>query len=91
MFSVWVMMNKVTRRLSKIPEEVRGEIEPHFLTSDPVVNEDSRKLPKIDDNTADYICESLTVIKYTKTYVVIFTDGFISYNNLLTVILFVFS
>ncbi|KAG6736447.1 hypothetical protein POTOM_060779 [Populus tomentosa] len=58
--SVWVMMNKVTRRLSKIPEEVRGEIEPYFLTSDPVVNEDSRKLPKIDDNTADYICESLT-------------------------------
>ncbi|KAB5552621.1 hypothetical protein DKX38_009932 [Salix brachista] len=57
--SVWVMMNKVTRRLSKIPEEVRGEIEPYFLTSDPVVNEDSRKLPKIDDNTADYIRKSL--------------------------------
>jgi hypothetical protein len=85
------MMNKVTRRLAKIPEEVRGEIEPYFLTSDPVVIEDSRKLPKIDDNTADYICESLTVIKYNQTCVVIFTDDFISYNNLLTVILFVFS
>eukprot|EP00268_Persea_americana_P013781 TRINITY_DN1611_c3_g1_i3.p1 TRINITY_DN1611_c3_g1~~TRINITY_DN1611_c3_g1_i3.p1 ORF type:complete len:278 (+),score=45.28 TRINITY_DN1611_c3_g1_i3:512-1345(+) len=28
--SVWVMMNKRTRRLSKIPEEVRGEIGPFF-------------------------------------------------------------
>ncbi|CAK7334866.1 unnamed protein product [Dovyalis caffra] len=58
--SVWVMMNKVTRRLSKIPEEVRGEIEPYFLPSDPVVNEDSRKLQKIDDKTADYIRKGLT-------------------------------
>ncbi|KAF9662486.1 hypothetical protein SADUNF_Sadunf18G0058100 [Salix dunnii] len=58
--SVWVMMNKVTRRLSKIPEDVRGEIEPYFLNSDPVVNEDSTKLPKIDDKTADYIRKGLT-------------------------------
>lgn len=53
--SVWVMMNKKTRRLSKIPEEVRGEIEPYFLNSPPVVEEDSRKLQKLDDNTADYV------------------------------------
>ncbi|KAL0013900.1 hypothetical protein SO802_000969 [Lithocarpus litseifolius] len=53
--SVWVMMNKKTRKLSKIPEEVRGEIEPYFLDSDPVVEEDSRKLQKLDDNTADYV------------------------------------
>lgn len=52
--SVWVMMNKLTRRLSKIPEEVRGEIGPYFVNSDPVVEEDNRKLPKLDDNTADY-------------------------------------
>ncbi|KAG8657432.1 hypothetical protein MANES_03G066532v8 [Manihot esculenta] len=58
--SVWVMMNKLTRRLSKIPEEVRGEIEPYFLNSDPVVDEDSRKLPKLDDNTADYVRKGLT-------------------------------
>ncbi|KAJ6856932.1 palmitoyl-acyl carrier protein thioesterase [Populus alba x Populus x berolinensis] len=58
--SMWVMMNKVTRRLSKIPEDVRGEIEPFFLNSDPVVNEDSTKLPKLDDKTADYIRKGLT-------------------------------
>ncbi|XVF88471.1 hypothetical protein PTKIN_Ptkin19aG0054100 [Pterospermum kingtungense] len=58
--SIWVMMNKVTRRLSKIPEEVRGEIESYFMNSDPVVAEDSRKLVKLDDNTAEYVCKGLT-------------------------------
>lgn len=59
--SVWVMMNKKTRRLSKIPEEVRGEIEPYFMNSAPVVEEDSRKLQKLDENTADYVRTGLTV------------------------------
>ena len=53
-FSVWVMMNKLTRKLSKIPEEVRREIEPYFVNSDPVVEEDSRKLTKLDNETADF-------------------------------------
>ncbi|TXG61342.1 hypothetical protein EZV62_012705 [Acer yangbiense] len=52
--SLWVMMNKQTRRLSKLPDEVRGEIEPYFMNSDPIVDEDGRKLPKLDDNTADF-------------------------------------
>ena len=55
------MMNKLTRRLSKIPEEVRGEIEPYFVNSDPVIAEDSRKLTKLDDKTADYVRSGLTV------------------------------
>ncbi|KAE8687512.1 Palmitoyl-acyl carrier protein thioesterase [Hibiscus syriacus] len=58
--SVWVMMNKVTRRLSKIPEEVRGEIEPFFINSDPVVAEDSRKLVKLDVSTAEFVRKGLT-------------------------------
>ncbi|KAE7998787.1 hypothetical protein FH972_003296 [Carpinus fangiana] len=58
--SVWVMMNKKTRRLSKIPDEVRGEIEPYFMNSPPVVEEDSRKLQKLDDNTADYVRTGLS-------------------------------
>ncbi|KAL0697456.1 hypothetical protein Bca4012_053578 [Brassica carinata] len=58
--SVWVMMNKVTRRLSKLPEEVRGEIEPYFVNSDPILAEDSRKLTKLDDKTADYVRSGLT-------------------------------
>ncbi|KAI9117165.1 hypothetical protein K1719_011331 [Acacia pycnantha] len=52
--SVWVMMNKLTRRISKMPEEVRGEIEPYFLNLAPVVEEENGKLPKLDDDTADY-------------------------------------
>lgn len=55
------MMNKVTRRLAKIPDEVREEIGPHFVDSPPVVSEDSRKLPKLDDGRADYIHKGLTV------------------------------
>ncbi|KAE8676071.1 Palmitoyl-acyl carrier protein thioesterase [Hibiscus syriacus] len=58
--SIWVMMNKVTRRLSKIPEEVRGEIEPYFMNSEPVVAEDSRKLVKLDDSSAEYVRKGLT-------------------------------
>ncbi|XP_010557578.1 PREDICTED: palmitoyl-acyl carrier protein thioesterase, chloroplastic-like [Tarenaya hassleriana] len=58
--SVWVMMNKLTRRLSKLPGEVRGEIEPYFVNSDPAVDEDSRKLPKLDDNTADFVRSGLS-------------------------------
>uniref|UniRef100_A0A1J3GPG4 Acyl-[acyl-carrier-protein] hydrolase n=1 Tax=Noccaea caerulescens TaxID=107243 RepID=A0A1J3GPG4_NOCCA len=58
--SVWVMMNKLTRRLSKIPEEVRAEIEPYFVNSDPVLAEDSRKLTKLDDKAADYVRSGLT-------------------------------
>jgi len=54
------MMNKKTRRLSKIPDEVRGEIEPYFMNSPPVVEEDSRKLQKLDDNTADYVRTGLS-------------------------------
>lgn len=57
------MMNKLTRRLSKIPEEVRAEIEPYFVNSDPVLAEDSRKLTKLDDKTADYVRSGLTVSK----------------------------
>lgn len=55
------MMNKQTRKLSKIPDAVRAEIEGYFMDSAPVVDEDGRKLPKLDDSTADYIRTGLTV------------------------------
>ncbi|KAL0552811.1 hypothetical protein IC582_011938 [Cucumis melo] len=58
--SVWVMMNKETRKLSKIPEEVRREIEPFFMNTAPVIEDDGRRLPKIDDDTADYVRAGLT-------------------------------
>lgn len=58
--SNWVMMNRETRRLSKIPDEVRGEIEHYFVDAPPVVDDDGRKLPKLDETTADYVCNGLT-------------------------------
>ncbi|KAL3532407.1 hypothetical protein ACH5RR_005928 [Cinchona calisaya] len=58
--SIWVMMNKETRRLAKIPDEVRAEIGGYFVDSPPIVDEDGRKLPKLDDKTADYIRTGLT-------------------------------
>ncbi|XP_022899586.1 palmitoyl-acyl carrier protein thioesterase, chloroplastic-like isoform X2 [Olea europaea var. sylvestris] len=58
--SVWVMMNKETRRLAKIPDEVREEIGGYFVDSLPVVDEDSRKLPKLNGDNADYVRTGLT-------------------------------
>lgn len=55
------MMNKQTRKLSKIPEEVRREIEPNFMNTAPVIEDDGRRLSKIDDDTADYVRMGLTV------------------------------
>ncbi|XP_038987226.1 palmitoyl-acyl carrier protein thioesterase, chloroplastic-like isoform X2 [Phoenix dactylifera] len=58
--SVWVMINKHTRRLSKMPEEVRAELAPFFAERDAVLDEDSRKLPKLDDDSAGYVRRGLT-------------------------------
>lgn len=58
--SCWVMMNKQTRKLSKLPDEVRAEIGSFFVDAPPVVDEDSRKLPKLTDSSADYIQTGLT-------------------------------
>lgn len=43
-----------------MPEEVRGEIGPYFVDCAPVVDEDNRKLPKLDD-TAGFIRSGLSV------------------------------
>ncbi|KAI0487861.1 hypothetical protein KFK09_027684 [Dendrobium nobile] len=58
--SVWVMMNKQTRKLSKMPDEVRAEIGPYFIERTAIIDEDSRKLPKLHDDTAQYVREGLT-------------------------------
>ncbi|KAL9261481.1 Palmitoyl-acyl carrier protein thioesterase, chloroplastic-like protein [Drosera capensis] len=58
--SVCVMMNKKTRRLSKMPVEVRTEIQGYFVDKPPVIAEDERKLTKLDVNTAEHIRKGLT-------------------------------
>ncbi|MQL85600.1 hypothetical protein Taro_018111 [Colocasia esculenta] len=58
--SVWVMMNKQTRRLSKIPDEVRAEIGHYFIERSAIPDEDGRKLPKLADEDADCVHKGLT-------------------------------
>ncbi|XP_062197770.1 palmitoyl-acyl carrier protein thioesterase, chloroplastic-like [Phragmites australis] len=63
--SVWVMMNKKTRRLSKMPDEVRAEIGPYYNGHSVITDEQSEKLTKpgnkIDgDATKQFIRKGLT-------------------------------
>lgn len=58
--SVWVLMNKNSRKLAKMPDEVRAEIGPYFMERAAVIDEDSRKLPKLNHETAHYVRKSLT-------------------------------
>ncbi|MQL90306.1 hypothetical protein Taro_022890 [Colocasia esculenta] len=60
---VWLMMNKQTRRLSKIPEEVRAEKGHYFIKRSAILDEGSRKLPKLDDDNADCVHKGLTLQK----------------------------
>lgn len=48
--STWVMMNQKTRRLSKMPDEVRDEISPWFLEKRAIKEDSTEKLEKLDDN-----------------------------------------
>ncbi|MED6217341.1 hypothetical protein PIB30_016745 [Stylosanthes scabra] len=59
-FSSCALMNKLTRRLSKFPEEVRREIESYYVNNSTLfLEKDSNILPKLDDTTANYICSDL--------------------------------
>ncbi|CAA7409934.1 unnamed protein product [Spirodela intermedia] len=58
--STWVMMNRHTRKLSKMPEEVRAEIQPFFFERTSTVEQDDRKVEKVDEETADYVREGLS-------------------------------
>ncbi|CAJ2641250.1 unnamed protein product [Trifolium pratense] len=53
--STWVIMNRETRRLSKIPEEVRRELSPFYIHRIAVASEerDCEKIDKLTDGTAE--------------------------------------
>lgn len=61
--STWVIMNRETRRLSKIPDEVREEVQPFYLNraAIPVEDSDSAKIEKLNDQTAHRIRTGLAV------------------------------
>ncbi|KAK1326812.1 hypothetical protein QJS10_CPA01g01396 [Acorus calamus] len=56
--STWVMMNQHTRRLSKIPEDVRAEISPWFISRMAIKEDVPEKIIKLDDN-AKYVNSNL--------------------------------
>lgn len=55
------MMNKQTRKLARLPDEVRAEIGRFFVDAPPVINEDNGRLPKLTDSNANYVRTGLTV------------------------------
>nr|CAB3469456.1 unnamed protein product [Digitaria exilis] len=66
---VWVMMNKNTRRLSKMPDEVRAEIGPYFNGRTAITDEQSEKLAKPGstsdgDSAKQFIRKGLTQPKW---------------------------
>ena len=61
--STWVIMNRETRRLSKIPDEVRNEVTPFYLDRDAIATEniDHEKIEKLTDETAVRIRPGIAV------------------------------
>lgn len=59
--STWVIMNRQTRRLSKIPEEVRQELVPFYLhrLAVPTEEVDCEKIHKLTDDTAERVRSGL--------------------------------
>ncbi|CAK9138278.1 unnamed protein product [Ilex paraguariensis] len=59
--STWVIMNRETRRLCKIPDEVREEVQPFYLNRVSIAREDadSEKIEKLNDETAEIIRSGL--------------------------------
>lgn len=98
--STWVMMNKVTRRLSKMPEEVRGEIAPWFIDRHAIYQEEATdKIIKLDSN-AMYVDSDLKPkrsdldmnhhvnnVKYVRWMLETLPDHFQQQNQLSSIIL----
>ncbi|KAM3212168.1 hypothetical protein ACQJBY_065322 [Aegilops geniculata] len=59
--SKWVMMNKLTRKLARIPDEVRTEIVPFFSEYAAIEDQDHRKFPKLPEH------DRATSAKYVRT------------------------
>lgn len=44
-----------------MPDEVRAEMGPYFGEAPPIIDDDRRKLAKLNDSSAEYIMSGLTV------------------------------
>uniref|UniRef100_A0A0E0C2F6 Acyl-[acyl-carrier-protein] hydrolase n=1 Tax=Oryza meridionalis TaxID=40149 RepID=A0A0E0C2F6_9ORYZ len=97
--STWVMMNKVTRRLSKMPKEVRDEISPWFIDRHAIDEEATEKIIKLDTN-ATYVDSDLKPkrsdldmnhhvnnVKYVRWMLETLPDQFLQQHQLSSIIL----
>ncbi|KAH7565148.1 hypothetical protein JRO89_XS09G0145900 [Xanthoceras sorbifolium] len=73
--SVYLMMDKKTRKVFKFIEEAREEIKPFIMLCDPIIHNNSRKLLKVDMDKADqvrtvvaYSCNSLLVYSVAENH-----------------------
>ncbi|XP_073117365.1 palmitoyl-acyl carrier protein thioesterase, chloroplastic isoform X3 [Elaeis guineensis] len=57
--SKWVMMNRETRMLSKIPEQVKEEVRPFYLDRKVIHESSEDKIDKLTDETAENIISGL--------------------------------
>lgn len=60
-------MNRETRRLCKIPDEVKKEVQPFYLNRTSIATEDidSEKIEKVTEESAEKIRTGLAVSNYT--------------------------
>ncbi|XP_057820560.2 palmitoyl-acyl carrier protein thioesterase, chloroplastic isoform X2 [Cryptomeria japonica] len=57
---LWTVMNTKTRKLSKIPNEVREELQPYFNDKKIIEEEVTQKSNKFEDSTPPYVRSDLT-------------------------------
>jgi fatty acyl-ACP thioesterase B len=70
--SNWVMMNRETRKLSKIPEEVREEVLPFYLDRNIIAGDNpnpNRRIEKLTDATAESVRSGLEVRRLVESHV----------------------
>ncbi|XWS22446.1 hypothetical protein CRYUN_Cryun29cG0035100 [Craigia yunnanensis] len=97
--STWVMMNEQTRRLSKMPEDVRDEISPWFIEKQAIKEDLPDKIVKLDDK-AKYINSDLKPkrsdldmnhhvnnVKYVRWMLETIPDKFLESHQLSSIIL----
>ncbi|XP_076909503.1 palmitoyl-acyl carrier protein thioesterase, chloroplastic-like [Bidens hawaiensis] len=53
------VLNKSTKRLSKIPDEIRVTLNQFFVEKPYIIVKDTRIWPKLDETTADHVCSGL--------------------------------
>lgn len=57
--SYWLFINKETKKVVRMPDDLRETSAPYLMDSDPIVKDDGKEFPELDGTTADYICGGL--------------------------------